>query len=264
MQTPHASTPQPQVDHVERLAPDGEARPVVGTNPRVTARIAGVLSLMTILGGIFAQGFVSNRLISFSDAAVTANNILANRSLFEMSFTVYLIEMACQIASIALFYVLLSPVSRNIALVATFVELSGCIIKTLSRLFYIVPLFVLSSGAPALSAFSVDQLRALALLLLKINDHGAALALAFFGVGGLLSGYLIFRSTFLPRGLGILAMIGSAGWLRFFYPPLRYPSFMFIVVFALLVAAVKIFWLIVFGVDEERWKERNRLSTQVL
>jgi len=94
------------------------AQPVAGPKPRITARIAGVLILMTIAGGVFAQGFVSNRLISFSDAGVTANNILTNRSLFQVSFTVYLIEMACQIASIALIYILLSPVSRNIALVA--------------------------------------------------------------------------------------------------------------------------------------------------
>jgi len=239
------------------------AQPVAGPKPRITARIAGVLSLMTIIGGIFAQGFVSNRLISFSDAGVTANNLLANQSLFQMSFTVYLIEMACQVAATALFYILLSPVSRNIALVAAFIDLTGSIIKTLSRLFYITPLFVLS-GTPALSAFNADQLRALALLLLKINDRGAALALAFFGVSGTLTAYLIFRSTFLPRILGILGMIASAGWLRFFYPPLRYPPFMFIALFAISVAALEIFWLIVFGVDEERWKERYRLSTQVL
>src|SRR5207244_6247739 len=106
----------------------------------------------------FAQGFVSNRLISFSDAGLTANNILTNRSLFQMSFTVYLIEMACQIASIALLYILLSPVSRNIALVAAFIDLTGSIIQTLTRLFYLTPLFVLSDPQHVLNAFSVVQL----------------------------------------------------------------------------------------------------------
>lgn len=249
------------------LPPDVEtlhaAHAVAGPRPKLTARFAGILSLLTILGGIFAQGFVSNRLISFSDAALTANNILTNRSLFELSFTAYLIEMACQIASVALFYVLMRPVNRNIALVAASIELTGCIIKTLSRLFYITPLFVLSSGTKALSAFSLDQLRALALLLLKINDRGAGMALGFFGVSGLLFGYLTFRSTFLPRWLGILGMIASAGWLRFLYPPLRFPSFMWIAGPALLIAAVKIFWLIVYGVDEERWKEQEQASAQV-
>ena len=260
MTTSDASALQPQVDHIERLNA-AAPQPVAGPKPQVTARAAGVLLLMMIVAGVFAQGFVSNRLISFSDAAVTANNILVNRSLFQISFTVYLIEMACQIAATALFYLLLSPVSRNIALVAAFIDLSASVIKTMSRLFYITPLFVLS-GTNALNAFSADQLRALVILLLKINASGAAIAVAFFGMSGFLNASLIFRSTFLPRALGILGMISSAGWLRFFYPPLRYPSFMFIVVCSLFVAAVEIFWLIVFGVDEERWKERYRLTTQ--
>ena len=219
------------------------------------------MSLTTILGGIFAQGLVSNRLVVYSDAALTATNILAHRSLFQVSFTVYLIEMACQIVSTALFYRLLSPVSRTIALVAAFVDLAAGIIKTMSRLFYIIPLFVLS-GTPTLNAFSGDQLREIALLLLRINDRGAAMAVALFGVSGVLNAYLIYRSGFLPRVFGILGMIGSAGWLRFFYPPLKFPSFTVIAIFVLTVLAMQIFWLIVFGVDEEKWKERYRLSIE--
>ena len=74
------------------------------TSPRVVARITGILYLLTILLGIFAQGFVSERLVNSGDAAATATNILAHRSLFEWSFTVYMIEMACQIMTTALFY----------------------------------------------------------------------------------------------------------------------------------------------------------------
>jgi hypothetical protein len=233
------------------------------TNPRVTARAAGIFLLLTIVGGVFAQGFVANRLISSSDAALTAKNILANRSLFQLSFTVFLIEMACQVAAIALFYRLLRPVSRNIALVSVSIGLTASIIKTMSRVFYITPLFVLS-GTPVLEAFSADQLRALAMLFLKINDRGAGMALAFFGVSGVLNAYLIFRSTFLPRALGILCMAAAVGWLRFFYPPLRYPSFTVIAVFALLACAVQIFWLCVYGVDAEKWKECERRSMEAL
>jgi len=135
----------------------------------------GVLYLLTILMGIFAQGFVSERLVNFGDAAATATKILAHRSLFEWSFTVYMIEMACQIMTTALFYFLLKPVSRSIALVAAFLSLSGCIIKAFSRVFYIAPLFVLG-GAQYLSVFSPQQLQAPALLFLKVNDRGAAMA----------------------------------------------------------------------------------------
>jgi uncharacterized protein DUF4386 len=228
-------------------------------NPRLTARLTGVLILLTILGGIFAQALVANRLLVFSDAALTANNIVTHRSLFEAGFTVYLIEMTCQIASVALFYRLLQPVNGNIALVAAFIELAGCVIKTMSRLFFIVPLFLLS-GPATMSAFNADQLRALALLLLRINDRGAALALALFGVSGVLHGYLVYRSTFLPRILGILGMIASVGWLRFFYPPLRFPSFTVIALLALAVAAFEICWLIVYGVNEEKWREQSLLA----
>src|ERR1700756_4199883 len=109
-------------------------------SPRLIARVAGLLYLLTILTGIFAQGFVSERLVVSGDAAATATNILAHRSMFQASFTVYMIEMACQIATTALFYILLKPVSRSVALVAAFLSLAGCIIKTFSRLFYVVPL----------------------------------------------------------------------------------------------------------------------------
>jgi Domain of unknown function (DUF4386) len=224
-------------------------------SPRLIARVTGLLYLLTILTGIFAQGFVSERLVVSGDAAATATNILAHRSLFEWSFTVYMIEMACQIMTTALYYLLLRPVSRSIALVAAFLSLSGCIIKTFSRVFYIAPLLVLG-GAQYLDVFNPQQLQALALLLLKVNDRGAAMALAFFGFESLLNGYLIFRSTFLPRILGVLSMLGGLGWLTFLYPPLGYSVFLYVAAFALLGSAAMIFWLIVFGVNEEHWRER--------
>src|ERR1700675_511382 len=188
------------------------------TSPRLKARITGVLYLLTILTGIFAQGFVSGRLVVDGDAAATAANILAHRGLFQLGFAVYLIEMACNIVMTALFYNLLKPAGRSVSLLAAFLGLAGCVIKTFSRVFFIAPLFVLGS-AHYLSVFSTEQLQALALLFLNVNDHGAAIALVFFGLYALLTGYLIIRSTFLPRILGALSVLGGLGWLSFLYPP---------------------------------------------
>src|SRR5512140_983452 len=121
-------------------------------SPRVLGRYIAVLFLITIVGGVFAQGFVSERLINFSDAAATAANVLANKGLFRTGFAVYLVEMACQMATAALWYVLLRPVNRSVALVAAFIEFGGAIVKTFARVFFIAPLWVLSAGEPGSAA----------------------------------------------------------------------------------------------------------------
>jgi hypothetical protein len=157
---------------------------------------------------------------------------------------------------------LLKPAGRSISLVAAFLGLAGCIIKTVSRLFYIAPLFILG-GAPYLNAFSGAQLQALALLFLKVNDHGAAIALVFFGFYALLTGYLIIRSTFLPRVLGVLGMFGGLGWLIFLYPPFGYSLFPYIAALGLLGAVVLLLWLLVFGVSEPRWKQQDGAAGQM-
>ena len=231
------------------------------TSPRLKARITGLIYLLAIVTAIFAQGFVSGRLVVYGDAAATAANILTHKSLFEWGFTVYLIEMTCQIAMTALFYDLLKPAGKSVSLVAAFLGLAGCVIKTFSRLFYIAPLFVLG-GERYLRVFAPEQLQALALLFLKVNDRGAGIALAFFGFYAILTGYLIIKSTFLPRILGVLSVVAGLGWLTFLYPPLGYRLVLYVAPVGLLGAFALILWLLVFGVDEQRWKEKARLLAE--
>ena len=215
--------------------------------------MAGVFFLLTILGGVIAQGFISNSLIDFNDPAATANNILANKEMFQIGFTIYLIEMACQLITAGLLYQLLKPVDRALALLMLLFEMTGIVIKTFARVFYIAPLWVLD-GPAALGGMDSAQLQSTAMLLLRVDSYGAQTALAFFGFSTLIMGYLIFRSTYLPRWLGVIGMIAAFGWLTYLYPPLGRQVFMFVALFALAGAAIKIFWLIVFGVDEEKFR----------
>ena len=221
-------------------------------SPRRLGRAIALLFLVTLVLGIVSQGFISERLISLRDPARTASNILANEALYRTGFTLYMVEMAAQIASTVLLFHLLRPVDRRIATLALVFGLVGCTIKTFSRVFYLAPLFTLKQGA--LGALGADQSRAVTLILLNVNDRGAGVALAFFGFETVLEGWLILRSGFLPRWLGALAIVAGVGWLTFLSPTLGYAAFNVVALVALVGSIAMIGWLLVKGVDEDRWR----------
>ena len=221
-------------------------------SPRSLGRAIAILFFVTLVLGILAQGFISDRLISLHDPARTASNILANITLYRAGFTLYMIEMSAQIATTVLLFRLLEPVNRRIATLALAFGLVACTIKIFSRVFYLAPLFLLNQNG--VGALSQDQLSAVSLILLNVNNRGAGVALAFFGLETVLEGWLILRSTFLPRWLGALSMIAGAGWLAFLSPTLGYTVFNVVALIALVGSAATIGWLLVKGVDDDRWR----------
>lgn len=227
-----------------------------GLSPKALGRATAALLLTMIVLGISAQVGISDRLISPGDAERTAAAILGNLSLYRAGFTLYLIEMAAQVAGTVLLFFLLKPVSRRVATLALVFGLIGCTIKTFSRVFYLAPLFVL--GRDSLGAFGPDQLPALSLMLLSVNERGAGVALGFFGIETILEGWLIMQSTFLPRWLGVLITVGGIGWLSFLSPTLGYALFNAAALVALIGAGALIGWLFFKGVDEERWLAMER------
>ena len=229
-------------------------------SPRTKARMAGGFFLATILTGVFTRQFISHLVVS-GDAAATAANILSHESVFRLGFAVYLVELACQITMTALIYDLLTPVSRSGSLLTAIFGLAGCTFKILSRLFFFAPLLVLG-GAQYLSAFSAEQLHALALLSLKVTYHAEGIAMVFFGFAALLKGYLVFRSTFLPRILGVLSAVGGLGWLTYLYEPLASRMAAYILSFAVVAGLSTALWLLVFGVYEQRWREQATAAGQ--
>lgn len=234
--------------------------PLTESSPSTRGRILAALYLLVIIGGIIAQVFISDRLVVRDDAAKTAANILSNRSLYRLAFTIFMIEMAAQIALSMMFYDLLKPVNRSVARMAAIMGLIASGIKTMTRLFYYVPLILLG-GAPYLSAFQPAQLEALALAFIRINSQGAAIALVFFGFETVLRGWLIFNSGFLPRFLGVLSMIGGIGWLTWLWPPLGSQAFTAVALFAIVGVIATSGWLFIRGVDDAKWRQRAALAT---
>src|SRR5881275_2555272 len=98
-------------------------------SPRVMARWGGALFLATIVGGVVAQGALSDRLVVAGDASATARNIVANQSVVRAAFAIFMIEMACQIAMTAVLYELLMPVDRSVARTAAVFGYIGSGIK---------------------------------------------------------------------------------------------------------------------------------------
>jgi len=228
------------------------------SSPRAIARATGVFFFLTLALGVFAQAFISDRLIVWGNAAVTAENITTHRGLYTSGLTAYLVEMVCNVTMTALFYVLLKPAGPSLSLVALCIGLVGCTIKTVARAFYAAPLFLL--GKHAFHALTPDAVNELSLALLVVNNRAAGIALSFFGFNTLLVGWLMLKSTFLPRVLGVLGIVCGLGWLTFLWPPLGARVFMVLALFALLASLATIFWMLVFGVNEPKWFERERAS----
>lgn len=95
----------------------------VEASPQTYARIGGVLYLIIIAAGLFAEAFVRDKLIVSSDATATANNILANQSLFRLGVAADLSTFLCAVALAIIFYVLLKPINKTLALLAAFFSL---------------------------------------------------------------------------------------------------------------------------------------------
>ena len=115
---------------------------------------------------------------------------------------------------------------------------------------------VLLGGAQYLRVFNLEQLQSLALMFLKLNDQTANICLVLFGFYDLLIGYLIFRSAFLPRVLGVLMALAGLGWLAFLYPPLANSLSPYVLVLGFLAELLLMLWLLVKGVNVQRRKEQ--------
>jgi hypothetical protein len=219
------------------------------------AKVAGVLLLLSLIAGGFGEAYVPSKLIVSSDATATAQNVQAFHSLFRMGFAAYLVEAVSDIALSLIFYVLLRPVRKDIAILAAFFGLVGTAVFATSELFYLAPSLILGGG-DYLRTFDPGQLNTLALLSFKLFTYGGVMFTVFYGVAWVLRGYLIFRSAYLPKFLGVLMTLGGLGFIvRNFLlalAPSYAPSSLLLL---MLPGGLSLpVWLLVKGIDSRTWE----------
>ena len=222
-----------------------------------TARVAGILYLMMIPLGIFGIMYVPSTLIVPGDAATTANNIMASESLFRLSIVSALILQIVQIFLVLALYKLLKPVNKKHAVLMVIFALAAVPIAMLNELNHFAALLLLS-GADYLAVFTADQLQALVPLFLDLHGHGIFIAQVFWGLWLFPMGYLVFKSGYIPKILGILLMIGCFGYLIDSFGALLFPNYeVNIAIFTFWGELLLPLWLLIKGVNVEQWEKRS-------
>jgi len=227
----------------------------IETSPQVYARLAGACYLLGSVASVIGQMIIPGRLVVSSSAATTAGNILAHESLYRFGALLAFMSVPFHLVWAILFYRLFKPVNRSIPLLAAFVMLMGCVMWTLCAFFSLAVLNVLK-GTSSLSAFAPEQLQTLALVLLRLNAQGYDIGLVFFGLWCLLIGYLIARSTFLPRTIGVLYALAGLGYLTLLWQPLAKYLYPYNLALAGPGEISLLLWLLVKGVNVPKWKEQ--------
>src|SRR5438128_9332633 len=232
----------------------------IETWPQLYARIGGVLYLIIIIVGLFGEAFVRDRLIVSGDAAATAAKIMSHESLWRFHIAAELFLLICAVALLWILFVLLRPVSRDLALLAVFINLVSIGIEAATTMYLIEALFPLGN-AGYLKAFTPEQVYAMATLSLKSHGYGFSVSLLFFGCFCLIVGYLIFRSGYLPKTIGVLMQIAGLSYLTNSFALILSPAFANRLFPAILVPAFigevsLCLWLLVKGVNVEKWEEK--------
>jgi len=224
--------------------------------PRTVARIAGILYLLDILTSLLGDSLAGRTHVVPGNAAATAASIMAHAPLLRLGVAANLFATACYAAVTILFYALFKVVNRNLARLVIVTSLTALAIWTSGTLCELAATLVLPGGDA-----SGPRAEHQGLMLLEWNAHASDLGLAVFGAYCLLIGYLIVKSTFLPRVLGILMTLGGIGLLTYLSPSLARDLYPYNAAPALVAETSLMLWLLVKGVNvqqRKRWASAAR------
>jgi hypothetical protein len=215
------------------------------------ARIAGLCYLIGALFSLFGQIVIPEWLVVANDPAATASNIRDNGTLYRFAAVAAFMAVPFHMVWAAIFYWLFRPVSKGIALLATFALLLACATWTVAFVFALAPFLILRRPG-WMSAFSPEQLDTFVLLFWKLDARTFDIGLIFFGMWCLTIGYLIARSTFMPRAIGLLQMVAGIGYLTLTWQPLSVSLYPFNLAVAAPGEVSLVLWLLIKGVQVDR------------
>jgi len=175
------------------------------------ARIAGFLYLVIAVFGAFAIGYVPSVIIEAGDSTATANNLLANKALFNLGIIGDVVVLLVEVVLTVMLYVMFKPVSLTLSLIAAWSRLAMVLVMAINLLLNIMPV-VLLSGAYYLRAFETPQLHSAALFFFDAHALGIDVWQLFFSMHLIALGILIIKSDLLPRVLGWMIIVGSFGY----------------------------------------------------
>lgn len=228
-------------------------------SPTFWARVAGVLYLVITVAAIIAHIYIPETLIVPGDAATTATNITTSESLFRLGIGSEMVVLLSEIVLSVILYKLLRPVSATLSLMAAVSRLTMTTIHGINMLNYFFVLLLLGGGYSA--AFSTEQVHALVALFLEAHSYGFTIGIAFLTLHVFFLGYLIFKSGYFPRILGVLFLLAAVGYTVDSFALLLTTSYTTtpgLVAFVIAAAEIAFpLWLLVKGVDVDGWQRRT-------
>lgn len=226
-----------------------------------TARFAGVLYLIIMVAAIVAHQVVPEAIIVPGDAAATANNMNQSAELFRVGGAgSELVVLLSEIVLAVVLYVLLKPVNKTLSLVAAVSRLAMTTIHGINLINYFFAM-LLVSGTGYLSVFSVEQTQSLAMLFLEAHGYGFTIGIAFLTIHVFVLGYLIFKSGYFPKVLGVLFIAAGVGYLFDSFALLlssAYQTTPGIIAATIAIAEIAFpVWLLIKGVNKEGWEKHS-------
>ena len=229
--------------------------------PNRYARIGGIVYLIIIVAGLFGEMFARNAIVVSGNAAATASHLSNSPLIWRIGIAGDLIMHVCDVLLMMILYILLRPVSRNLALLALLFNLVQTAVLVANKLNLLMPLFLLGD-ADYLKAFDSHQLEAWSYLSIKSHAYGFGIGLIYFGFACLVYGFLIYKSTYLPRVIGVMMILAGFCYILNIFALIIDPEFAnklypMILAPAFIGELSLCLWLLFKGVNLEKWSLVN-------